>query len=144
MQAQTVTLIVAAVGIAGTLGGTAIGQRMARSWQREQWLLDCRKEEFRELITVISDTLAATLEAVSGKIPSRTNPDELGELYSKSLRAMNDRIFIAKDIKRLGVRTEWLELTTGYAKDSDTIQFIARIDKLLVALVEVATKPPEQ
>jgi predicted MFS family arabinose efflux permease len=44
MQQESVTLIVAGLGIGGTLGGIIVGHFLARSWQREQWLLDCRKQ----------------------------------------------------------------------------------------------------
>jgi hypothetical protein len=45
MQQQTVTLIVAVAGIAGTFGSGFFSQRMARKSQCEQWILDQRKEE---------------------------------------------------------------------------------------------------
>jgi hypothetical protein len=55
MQNSTITLVVAVVGIAGTLGRVVLGQWMSRSWQREQWLLDNRKQEYCELLSAVSN-----------------------------------------------------------------------------------------
>jgi hypothetical protein len=57
MQQGTVTLIVASVGIAGSLGGVLLGQHMTRSWQQRQWPMDQRKDEFRELIAALADSM---------------------------------------------------------------------------------------
>ena len=47
----SVTLIAAGFGVSGVL----LGHYLTRSWQREQWRLDRRREEYRELITALSD-----------------------------------------------------------------------------------------
>jgi hypothetical protein len=54
MEQTTVTLIVGGLGIFGTLAGVVSGHFLSRSWQREQWLLDKRREEYRELINLIA------------------------------------------------------------------------------------------
>lgn len=51
MEASTATLIVAVAGITGTLASGVIAQVMARQSQLEQWLLDNRKQECRELLS---------------------------------------------------------------------------------------------
>ncbi len=51
MEANTATLIVAGLGIGGTFGSGFVVQLMARRTQREQWIIDNRKQECRDLLT---------------------------------------------------------------------------------------------
>jgi hypothetical protein len=70
MDQQTVTLIVAGLGIGGTLGGIVVGHVLTRSWQEEQWLLNNRKEEFRELMTALARSFSTIERIKLGGIPS--------------------------------------------------------------------------
>jgi hypothetical protein len=70
MQQQTVTLIVAVAGIAGTFGSGFVAQRMARKSQREQWMLDQRKEEWRELLTALAESLRVSLKIYPARVLS--------------------------------------------------------------------------
>jgi hypothetical protein len=53
MDQQTVTLIVAGLGIVGTLTRGPLTQYFARHSQHEQWELDKNTEEFRELLDAL-------------------------------------------------------------------------------------------
>jgi hypothetical protein len=53
MDTQIATLIVAGLGIAGTLGGILVGHLLTRSWQQRQWLLDNRRQEYREVLNAV-------------------------------------------------------------------------------------------
>jgi hypothetical protein len=57
MDQQTVSLIVAGLGIGGTLGGIVVGHILSRSAQRKQWVLDRRHEEFQELIRAFDTSM---------------------------------------------------------------------------------------
>jgi hypothetical protein len=42
--------------IVGTCPGAFLSHRFAKSSQREQWILDNRKQEYRELLTTLTNT----------------------------------------------------------------------------------------
>ena len=58
MQQNTVTLVVAIVGICGTLSGVLLGQWMSQRTQRKQWRMDRRNEEWRELLATLTHSFA--------------------------------------------------------------------------------------
>jgi membrane protein YqaA with SNARE-associated domain len=45
------TLTFATCGAIGSLVGVVIGHLLTRSWQHKQWLLDNKKQEYRELLS---------------------------------------------------------------------------------------------
>ena len=49
---------------AGPLVGVLLGALLGRSWDRRKWLNDNRKEEYRELITALTDAAVALIERV--------------------------------------------------------------------------------
>jgi hypothetical protein len=60
------TLIVSSVGIGGALVGIVIGHFPTRSSQHEQWRRDNRKQEYRELLSCLSDTYLHKVRYGSG------------------------------------------------------------------------------
>lgn len=52
------TIASAVWAVVAPLVGIFLGHYLTRSWQREQWLRDCRKEEFRELLTTFTRSYA--------------------------------------------------------------------------------------
>ena len=73
---------------------------LTQSRERERWILDCKKQEFRELLSALSDAYSKTITMLSPQRP--LDGDEhtrLQEAQSNSVRIIRDRIYIAKDIK---------------------------------------------
>jgi hypothetical protein len=108
MQQNTVTLIVAGLGIFGTLAGIVVGQLLSRSWQREQACLDNKKQEYRELMTSMADAYTQLLrlgtETVGRSLEVRA---EIEGAQYKSLRTIHDRIYIADRIDELMLFENW-------------------------------------
>jgi hypothetical protein len=110
LHQETATLIVAGLGIGGTLGGIVVGHFLTRSWQQQQWLLDNRREEYRELLNAITTSYMAFVHiaeqtglgtTVSPEITLRAEQSAID-----SFRTLRDRILIADEVKfanRLGV-----------------------------------------
>jgi hypothetical protein len=107
MQQNTVTLIVAALGIFGTLAGVVVGQVLSRSWQREQARLDIKRQEYRELMTAMADAYTQLLRAGSGVSVSGEARAEIEAARYNSLRTMHDRIYIAGRVRELDLPQSW-------------------------------------
>jgi hypothetical protein len=105
MQDHTFTLIVASLGIGGTLGGIVIGHVLTRSWQREQWLRDNRKQEYRELLTSLSAAYMHLEQNGSDSTDLRHHP-----VRNEAFRSLGDRIFIDREIKKEEIYEEWRRL----------------------------------
>jgi hypothetical protein len=108
MQQNTVTLIVAGLGIFGTLTGILVGHLLSRSWQREQARLDNKKQEYRELMTSMADGYTQLLRLGSGIVAR--SPEAQAEIDAaryNSLRTIHDRIYIADRIRELKLFENW-------------------------------------
>ena len=84
------------------------GRELAR-WQREQWELDSRKQEWRELIS----TLTRCVEMIRVGQRSQNNAEWLQTVQAARGNAstvITDRLFITTEITRDGLRDKWDEI----------------------------------
>lgn len=113
MDQQTITLIVAGLGIGGTLAGGPITQYVARRSQREQWKRDKKTEEYRELLDALTMAYLDTCEiqrlAMIGI--GRDDVDD-GEIESSNTemtayRLLRNRLFTAIELEEEDVADRW-------------------------------------
>ena len=153
MDQQTVTLIVAGLGIGGTLGGIVVGHFLTRSWQQKQYRQDNVNTESRELLTSLMTVFPAYTKWVRGwasLFPSDLTDGERVRGYSKVTgefnRVLNDRLFIAKDVKRLEIKKRWDAACVEYDKTTpvDETRMKEHVDAIIADIVEMALnkKPP--
>jgi hypothetical protein len=143
MQQETVTLIVAGIGIFGTLGGIVVGNLLTRSWQRTQWLMDQRKDEFRELIKGLDDAMRALMERDTTRFD--LTPAERRDRARSSSdfhQIIRTRLFTADDIQTIGLERGWQDVVDKYMSEGSTELFQMRYDSLVKALVKAATTFP--
>jgi hypothetical protein len=104
------------IGALSGLLGVILGTYLTRSWQREQWLLDSKKAEYRELISVLSQAAHCILN----NSPHLQLPNPLGSFKSGEQERLSDeaadrghvtiadRIFIADTIAREKISERWV------------------------------------
>src|ERR1700728_4484457 len=96
---QSFTLIVSSVGIAGALGGIVIGHFLTRSAQHQQWVRDNRKEEFREVVTAMSQFVVdhmAYVSSLGSDLPQ--SKQAYIDSYKTTSVILCDRVYIYADI----------------------------------------------
>lgn len=111
------TLIVTAVGIGGTLGGIVIGHFLTRSWQHKQWLRDKRADDYQAVISAITGAYLALKRVDAVSLTSLFNDQmmrEMESIKSEAFRVLNDRIFIAAELKRARIMDKWLYVYSCY------------------------------
>jgi hypothetical protein len=135
---------VAGVGIGGTLGGICVGHFLTRSWQREQWLLDCSKDEFRELIASLT---SAAIAIVIYKEARDAKSDRAKECLLAVLdtqhsvyRVVASRIYIARDLKDLKVMDRYVAISQELRESMDGHDPSDRMSQLVNDIVEAATR----
>jgi hypothetical protein len=142
MDQQTVTLIVAGLGIAGTLGGIVVGHILSRSAQREQWVVDRRHEEFQELIKTLDASILS--EVTSNDDSMELTPVERRDKARRTsdfFQVLRTRIFTVGDIKRLDIDREWRVAVALYYKNRDKKLLENTYLALMQKLVQAATVP---
>lgn len=141
MQQETITFVVAGLGIASTIGGILTTHYLTRSWQRKQWEMDRRNDEFRELLGTLtkSFTSICTLQAIM-RPQSPEEQRALSEAKSNALMTIRDRIFIAADVKRLEIYKLWKNAVEEYDRDYVYVPFAEKYALINALIVDAATR----
>lgn len=134
------TIILAVWAALGPLLGVWTGAYIADRNQRRQWISNCKKEEYRELISVLTKALSTYLQistlVVTGKQEQRTLLDALSRVGETA----RDRIFIAHVVKRLDVVKRWHAATELVDDGGDVKVFANSVGILLDELRDAAIK----
>ncbi len=107
MEQGTVTVVVASLGIFGTLCGNFGGLFLSRSWQREQWMRDRRNEEFRELLEALTASMLAENEAMCKTELTAKEREDRRSKTADFFQVVDTRIFTFADVKRLDLKCKW-------------------------------------
>lgn len=130
------------LGVLIGFAGNFFIQWQLKSWQREQWVLDSRKAEWRELI----GTLCQSARCMSDNWYNAAfdvEPDSQGMAHmqhlwsgadSEAVKTIQDRIFIADRMQKEQILERWQKL----ASDADMSRFEKGWNELHVALVKAA------
>jgi hypothetical protein len=148
MQQEIVTLVVAGLGIAGTLVSGPITQYSARRSQRELWELDKKTEEYRELLDALT---IAYLDACETRresiwINRETDRDydddefELTDVEKTAYRLLRDRIFTAIELEGEDVTRRWDTALIDFKKNGGVEKFAARFSSISATIVWLSTK----
>jgi hypothetical protein len=121
----TLTVILAIWAAVGPLVGIFIGNHLVRSFQRRQWLADERIKEWRELLTVLTASLATITKC-------NTLPQTI-EVLQEGINAhvaagavISNRLLIGQEVRRRKIQEKWLEATVTFEKDHDATAFGSR------------------
>jgi hypothetical protein len=139
-------LIVSALGIVGTLVGVVVGHVLSQSWQKKQWVLDNRKQEVRELLIALSETVSAEMMTnLPFGIMDPADRNRIVEAQARSFRSIRGCVFIARDLDRIQLEQNWVKALGGFEEDRDTGElnttFMRLRDQLLQFVLGKAAKP---
>lgn len=128
-------------GVIAPLVGILVGHYLSRSWQQTQWMQDRRKEEWRELLAVITRSFV-TICKYTGPMMVLDGDDmrTLDEAQTVAQTTIRDRIFIAKEVKALGVYETWVKAVQTFENDKVYIGFAEQYAILNAKIVAAATK----
>jgi hypothetical protein len=130
------TLALAVWAVIAPLVGIFLGHYLTRSWQREQWLRDSRKEEFRELLTTLTRSYRTMV----------LDPNTIRTFWEANGTALNvirDRIYIAEDLKRHDIFESWLFAVSDFEADKlnggdKFAEAYSRINAVIVSIAAFA------
>ena len=147
---HTFTLVVSSVGIIGALGGIVAGHYLSRSWQHEQWILDNRKQESRELLTALANVFPAFTRwardrnPIMGRFKDHSQSKGIEDEYNVATvlfhATLNDRLFIAEDVKKLDLKRRWNEASSAYKDGFDETRLKTEVEAMSASIVSMALK----
>jgi hypothetical protein len=133
-----ITPILALAGIGGTLGGVYIGQRMSQKWQREQWVLDNRKEELRVLLDALAESLRVELTMYAGGALSPEQQRDFVGTHSNTMRIIRSRIFVADVVERCQMEDRWARALKVHQNSMDVAPLATVYKELQNEIVSAA------
>lgn len=142
MQPTTPTLIVAALGIAGTLSGVILGHTMLRLWQHEQWVRDERLKEFRELLSALSESYRLELDNLRLLHIGEERLAYIDSLPSV-IQVVRSRIFIAREIQAINFEVRWTEAVHAFHNGSGIAALAGTCTDLQIAIMNAALRAGE-
>lgn len=143
MEATTTTLIVASLGIGGTLTSGILAQWMARGSQREQWVRDNTIQEYRELLAAFTAAYM-TLMRIQHTTDERDMVDPEFDPVPNSLelesnQVLRTRILIAHALEAENISVRWTEALENFRRTNDAIKFAHRFTSITNTIVWLAT-----
>lgn len=123
----------------GPLVGVLLGGYLTTRIQRRQWVAENKKQEYRELLTALSQGVSEIFFSYNSKTKT---PEELKDIcYQVDRRVVAvifDRIFIRDAVDTLNVQDEWGEAIADLRKDADVQKYLQRVYNLLQLVARVA------
>jgi hypothetical protein len=125
----------------GPLIGVFVGAYLTGRRQRRDWLADSKKEEYRELVGILSEGLSMYIQQYAVQtIRSGEDEGRLHEMLGRILVVMRSRLFIKKIVNSLNVAKRWNDLTRSFEDNHDSDTFSRGVGKLLDDILEAAMK----
>lgn len=119
--------------VLGSLIGVYVGAKLSRSGERKQWLNDCRKDEFKELVT--------TLTRASMALIKQYDKVHAASPYMRSLQTLKDRIFIADDLGKMKIFERWTDSIQALNATEQYDAFERTAEEIRNDLVQAAKQP---
>ncbi len=135
---EYVTLAVAGIGIVGSLSGVIVGQRMSRSWQREQWVLDRRVQEFRELLDALADDFRVAMTMYVGAVIDSDGQREIVASHSTAMRVIRSRVFVFEEVTKFNIELRWTSAVNHHRQTSDIEMLATIFNGIRVQIVNAA------
>lgn len=114
----------------GPLVGVIIGAMLTRAWDRRKWINENRKQEYRELLTTLTTACTALIDNAQTLVQTPAEQIAARDEYFKSLRVLQDRIFIANEISKMNLFDRWgtamkdLQETKDFRKFEDSFEIM--------------------
>src|SRR6266852_7571234 len=124
----------------GPLLGVRYGQHLAHRYQRERWIADSKKKEFKELFGVLDGVFAFYVRERLMPSDKKAPQSEYLDLNHKATWCIRDRLFIVKEMEEHKVLDRWRTLMNEFLANEEFHTFKTKFNKLREDLMDAATK----
>jgi len=124
----------------GPLVGVIICAMLTRVWDRRKWINENRKQEYRELLTTLTSACTALIDNAQALVQSPAEQIFARDEYFKSLRVLQDRIFIAEEIGKMNLFDRWGEAMKDLQQTKDFRKFEDSFEVMKNEIVKHAMK----
>jgi hypothetical protein len=129
------------LAVVGSLGGVVLGRYLATRAQKQQWILDSKKEEYRELLSTLSQCYHVLLDFHTPLVAH--GPEEQRAVHAQELKAVTviqDRLFICDEVERMKIFNRWRAAVLQFEGCPDGLAFTKSIGGILADIIDAAKK----
>ncbi len=108
------TIILAIWGAVGPLVGVRYGQDLSKRNQRAQWVLDSKKQEFKEILKAMAEAFSSYVYFQS--LPSGSDTVILHDAENKMFQAIESCLFIRERLKKQEIGEQFVKLLESMLK----------------------------
>ncbi len=135
------TIVLVVWGAIGPLVGVRYGHELAKKSQRDHWVNDNAKQEYRELVSVLFQSAnIAIANRTLGRETTQAEEDKEFEADSAFLEAVNTRLFIRQFVEDAKIQERWQEAFREYQLDNNVETLRSRLREMIQSVVDEATK----
>jgi hypothetical protein len=116
------TIVLGVWAAVGPLVGVRYGNELSQRSTIRQWLADERTKEWREVLGVLTTSLATIIRCSVGKETFKAIDDEL-DANVAATEVLSNRLFIAQEVRRRQLLDRWSEAVAAFGKDGDAEAF---------------------
>ena len=109
-------------GAVASLVGVRYGQVLARRWQREQFVRENKKQEYRELLRSLALSIAPIIQCEIITDPEQIKAAIAAENAFHEVR--ESCIFIAEDLNKIQLLDHWNTMLSAFKKNKDREAFM--------------------
>jgi len=135
------TIVLTVWAAVGPLVGVGYGHVLTKRWQKEHWIADNKKQEYRELLGILTNSFSIIVQF--GVPNVLFSGDEIQKRHAAEmavLAALRNRLFIANEIRDLKLFDRWSAATKSFEDDRDVLKFSAAFGSIGKDLHEKALK----
>jgi hypothetical protein len=125
----------------GPLVGVLIGAYIANRNQRRQWLDSCKKQEYGEMVSVLTKAMMTYISnraSLTAKGPAEQRAE--WQALSDVGETARNRIFIASTVQQLNVVDRWHAASRAVESSGNLDAFSTSVGKLLDEIRDAALK----
>src|SRR6267378_2982277 len=114
------TIILGIWAALGPLVGVYYGHVLSKRWQKEHWIAENKKQEYRELLTTLTRTFGSIVNISLAMIAH--GPEEQrahAEMEAQALMTIRDRIFIAGELREMKLGEKWIKAARDFDNTRD-------------------------
>ncbi len=127
--------------LVGVVLGVLLGAYLTMRAQRQHWILDSKKEEYRELLSTLSQSMNAILDLHTPMIAH--GPEEQRAEHDSQLKALaviGDRLFISDEVKKIDVLNRWCKAVREIETGGHSGAFARTVKGILADITDSAKK----
>src|ERR1700693_2167703 len=125
------------------LVGVLVGAYVTNRNQRRQWLSNCKKEEYSELLSVVTKSVMIYLDLFAKPLPPAEQRRAETNALTRVAEIAQNRIFAAPAVKRLDLVKRWNGAARDLGDDGDIEKFTGIAAKLLKEIRNAAIEDIE-